>query len=100
MMPPANGTGKSNYLAAVTQIDENMVFILDVERILSGIHPLSMEVSEELADISVGERLDYKIILIIDDSAVARNQVKRALEPLELTMLLAKNGQDVLEKLF
>jgi len=37
--------------------------------------------------------------MIADDSTVARNQVKRALEPLGLTMLLAKNGQDALDQL-
>ena len=37
--------------------------------------------------------------MIADDSTVARNQVKRALEPLGLNMLLAKNGQDALNQL-
>ena len=37
--------------------------------------------------------------MIADDSTVARNQVRRALEPLGLNMVLAKNGQDALDQL-
>lgn len=99
MMPPPDGTGKSNYLTAVTEIDERMVSILDVEKILSEIHPPSVDISEDIADMSVGERLGDKLVMIVDDSAVARNQVKRALEPLGLNMILANNGQDALDQL-
>jgi two-component system chemotaxis response regulator CheV len=37
--------------------------------------------------------------MIADDSTVARNQVRRALEPLGIKMVLAKNGQDALDQL-
>lgn len=99
MMPPPEGAGKSSYLTAVTEIDNDMVSILDVEKILNEISPISTELSEGVADASVGTGVGDRVIMIADDSTVARNQVKRALEPLGLTMLLAKNGQDALTQL-
>ncbi|WDE04003.1 chemotaxis protein CheV [Thalassomonas viridans] len=99
IMPPPEGTGKSSYLTAVTEIDEEMVSILDVEKILNEISPVSTELSEEIVDESIGESIGDKVIMIADDSTVARNQVRRALEPLGLNMVLAKNGQDALDQL-
>ncbi len=99
IMPPPEGAGKSSYLTAVTEIDKEMVSILDVEKILNEINPVSTELSEGVADTSVGESLGERVIMIADDSTVARNQVKRALEPLGLKMLLAKNGQEALNQL-
>jgi two-component system chemotaxis response regulator CheV len=99
IMPPPEGAGKSSYLTAVTEIDNQMVSILDVEKILNEISPISTELSEGVADESVGEEIGDRVIMIADDSTVARNQVKRALEPLGLTMLLAKNGRDALDQL-
>ncbi|MCW8834038.1 MAG: chemotaxis protein [Colwellia sp.] len=99
MMPPPEGAGKSSYLTAVTEIDNEMVSILDVEKILNEINPVSTDLSDDVADETVGEELGERIVMIADDSTVARNQVKRALEPLGIKMALAKNGQDALEQL-
>ena len=99
MMPPPEGAGKSSYLTAVTEIDKQMVSILDVEKILNEINPVSTDLSEDVADETVGEELGERIVMIADDSTVARNQVKRALEPLGIKMALAKNGQDALDQL-
>lgn len=99
IMPPPEGAGKSSYLTAVTEIDNEMVSILDVEKILNEISPVSTDLSEDVADATVGESIGDKVVMIADDSTVARNQVKRALEPLGLNILLAKNGQDALNQL-
>jgi two-component system chemotaxis response regulator CheV len=99
MMPPPEGAGKSSYLTAVTEIDGEMVSILDVEKILNEISPVSTELSADVIDESVGVELGERLVMIADDSTVARNQVKRALEPLGINVLLAKNGQDALDQL-
>ncbi|MGL1958491.1 MAG: chemotaxis protein [Colwellia sp.] len=99
MMPPPEGAGKSSYLTAVTEIDEQMVSILDVEKILNEINPVSTDLSDDVADETVGEELGERLVMIADDSTVARNQVRRALEPLGIKMVLAKNGQDALDQL-
>jgi len=99
VMPPPEGGGKASYLTAVTEIDNEMVSILDVEKILNEISPVSTELSEGIANESMGKQVGDRIVMIADDSTVARNQVKRALEPLNLNLILAKNGQDALDQL-
>lgn len=99
VMPPPEGTGKINYLTAVTEIDNKMVSILDVEQILNDITPISTDVSDGIVDSNISKTLGERVIMIADDSAVARNQVKRALAPFGLNTILAVNGQDVLTQL-
>jgi two-component system chemotaxis response regulator CheV len=99
VMPPPQGAGKASYLTAVTEIDNELVEILDVEKILDEICPISTVLSESVADDHVGESIGDRYVMIADDSSVARNQVKRALEPLGLNLILAKNGQDALDQL-
>ncbi len=100
IMPPPKGAGKKNYLTAVTEIDKELVEILDVEKILHEIMPISAEVSKDVIQGPVDTvEVKDKIIFIADDSSVARNQVKRALTGLGMTMQLGKNGKDALEQL-
>ena len=72
VMPPPEGAGKSSYLTAVTEIDKQMVSILDVEKILNEISPISTELSEDVIDNSVGDSIGERVIMIADDSTVAR----------------------------
>lgn len=99
IMPPPQGSGRSSYLTAVTEVDKELVEILDVEKILNEISPLNTDVSEELVASIDTEGLDDKIIFIADDSSVARNQVKKALSAIGLKIEMAKNGSEALKKL-
>jgi two-component system chemotaxis response regulator CheV len=99
IMPPPQGTGRASYLTAVTEVENELIEILDVEKILNEISPLNAEVSDDVADSLTTEGQENKIIFIADDSAVARNQVKKALTALGLEMELAKNGLEALNRL-
>ncbi|GAA6185355.1 MULTISPECIES: chemotaxis protein CheV [Alteromonadaceae] len=101
IMPPPQGTGKASYLTAVTEVDDELIEILDVEKILNEISPLKTEVSEDLAaDLNMSESpANDKIIFIADDSSVARSQVKKALAALGLNIEVAKNGLEALNRL-
>ncbi|KZN34916.1 chemotaxis protein CheV [Pseudoalteromonas luteoviolacea] len=100
IMPPPSGAGRYSYVTAVTEIEEELVEILDVEKILNEICPINTEVSEDIvADGEMQKDLGERIVFIADDSAVARNQVKRALEPLGVQTELAKNGKEALIRL-
>lgn len=100
IMPPPSGAGRYSYLTAVTEIEQELVEILDVEKILAEINPVNTEVSQGIADDGEMQRdIGDRIIFIADDSAVARNQVKRALEPLGVQTELAKNGKEALIRL-
>lgn len=99
IMPPPKGTGKLSYLTAVTEVDKELVEILDVEKILNEIMPMSTEVSDEIINTPIDKDMSEKCIFIADDSSVARNQVKRALEGFGIPIRLAVNGRDALKQL-
>ena len=99
IMPPPQGTGRASYLTAVTEVENELIEILDVEKILNEISPLNAEVSSEVAEGLTTEGQENKIIFIADDSAVARNQVKKALTSLGLEIELAQNGLEALNRL-
>ncbi len=99
IMPPPQGTGRASYLTAVTEVENELIEILDVEKILNEISPLNADVSAEVAAGLTTEGNEGKIIFIADDSAVARNQVKKALTSLGLEIELAKNGLEALKRL-
>ena len=99
ILPPPQGTGRASYLTAVTEVEKELVEILDVEKILNEISPLKTDVSEEVAQTLTTEGSEGKIIFIADDSAVARNQVKKALTALGLEIELARDGLEALVRL-
>ncbi|MEH8021342.1 MULTISPECIES: chemotaxis protein [Rheinheimera] len=97
ILPPPKGTsGKQSYLTAITEIDNELVEILDVEKILEEISPSPTAISKAMDTQSISADLGDRLILIADDSAVARNQVKRALEGLGVKMHLVNNGKEAL----
>lgn len=96
ILPPPKGTGKSSYLTAITKMDEVIVEIIDVEKILAEINPPDTHISEEqLAQGTFGEN-EARAVLISDDSAVARKQVQRTVEQLGVKTILAKDGLEAL----
>lgn len=99
ILPPPKGTGKASYLTAVTEVEDELIEILDVEKILNDISPLKTDISQDLADSLDVKKSAGKIIFIVDDSFVARNQVKKALTPLGLEIEVAENGLEALKRL-
>ncbi|MFT6953768.1 MAG: two-component system chemotaxis response regulator CheV [Glaciecola sp.] len=99
ILPPPKGTGKASYLTAVTEVEDELIEILDVEKILNEISPLKTDISQDLADSLDVKSSAGKMIFIADDSSVARNQVKKALTPLGLEIEIAKNGLEALNRL-
>lgn len=99
IMPPPQGSGKFSYLTAVTEIENELVEILDVEKILDEISPVNTNTSQELNDALTIDREQHYHIMVIDDSSVARKQIIRALTSLDLKIDTAKDGKEALEKL-
>ena len=92
--PPPKGAGDSHYLTAVTNIDNKLVEIIDVEKILSEITPNNQTVSQEIIEETAGRAPEDKLLLIADDSSVARSQVKRTVEQLGYTTKVFKDGKE------
>ena len=99
ILPPPQGTGDTSYLTAVTEIEDELIEILDVEKILNEISPLSTDVSDAVKENLSTVGNENKIIFIADDSSVARNQVKKALMNIGLEIEMAKNGKEALDRL-
>ncbi|MDT8428271.1 MAG: chemotaxis protein CheV [Pseudomonadales bacterium] len=95
---PPKGSGRANYLTAVTEVDNRLVEILDVERILAEVSPLQKELSDELIKAGQAEGKGSKV-LIVDDSSVARNQIKRCCEALGIECILMPDGSKALQHL-
>jgi len=95
--PPPKGAGKTSYLTAVTDIDGEIVEIIDVEKILAEITPSDEVVSQEMVEQHAGKAPEDKVVLIADDSSVARGQIKRTIEQLGFKTHVCKDGREALE---
>lgn len=96
IMPPPKGTGKSHYLTAITKVDGKIVEIIDVEKVLAEIVPYDTDVTEGMVDLDVMTRAAESglKVLAVDDSAIARSQVKETLNSLGIEVLQANDGQE------
>ncbi|OIN07734.1 chemotaxis protein CheV [Oceanisphaera psychrotolerans] len=100
ILPPPRGAGRFNYMTAVTEIDGELVEILDVEKILDEISPVSTRVNADIVEqVAHLKSQTQKPILIADDSSVARRQIQKAMETLGLECIVAENGKLALNKL-
>lgn len=95
--PPPKGAGRNSYLTAVTEVEGHLVEILDVEKILAEVSPLSSEVSEEFIRGASVQTQASKHVLIVDDSAVARKQIQKVIQSLGVRTTVLKNGQEALD---
>ncbi|CAE6889482.1 chemotaxis protein CheV [Vibrio alginolyticus] len=102
ILPPPEGAGKAHYLTAVTNIDNELVEIIDVEKILAEIAPV-----DETMDATIGEQISQaeqekaivRRILIVDDSTVARKQLERAIRSIGFEVVSAKDGKEAYKTL-
>lgn len=100
ILPPPKGAGRLNYMTAVTEIDGELVEILDVEKILDEISPVNTTVNADIVEqVSHLNTAQQKPILIADDSSVARRQIQKTMSTLGLECIVAENGKLALNKL-
>lgn len=99
ILPPPKGAGKDMYLTAVTRIEEKLVEIIDVEKVLAEVSPLREDVTEALVTRGA-ERAPGKLpILVVDDSAVARRQIERCLTAIGMDVVTHNDGKQALQYL-
>lgn len=95
--PPPLELAEGNYLTAVVENEGTLIEILDVEQVLSDLIPVSTDVNESIATKEVKDKASEHHILIVDDSSVARMQMKKALESLNVKVTTAKTGRAALD---
>lgn len=98
ILPPPKGSGRESYLTAVTRFENELIEIIDVEKVLAEVCHPPTEVSQEIAD-NIEDKIRQQHVLVVDDSSVARNQVKRTLEQIGVECSLTDNGRGALQLL-
>ncbi|WP_417594499.1 chemotaxis protein CheV [Oceanospirillum sp.] len=105
--PPPRSVGKEHYLTAISKYGDEIIEIIDVEKIIAEIMPFNETVNNPLTEAldSAYEKQSEegtapnKNVLVVDDSVVARNQIKRCLEAVGFTCTLLKNGLEAYQHL-
>jgi two-component system chemotaxis response regulator CheV len=94
---PPSSVGNKAFVSGVTQFEDKMVQLLDVEQLLSIIFPTSA--GNLLPHISEREQsiLRRCKILVVDDSAVARKQLAGALDFADVPFEVCSDGQHALD---
>tara|TARA_R110001592_G_scaffold1470_2_gene8815 strand:+ start:9501 stop:10433 length:933 start_codon:yes stop_codon:yes gene_type:complete len=93
VMAPPRAAGRAHYLTAITRYQNEIVEIIDVEKVLAEISPYSTDVSQELLDDELIATVKGRFVLVVDDSPVAINQAKSTLQKIGLDVITASNGK-------
>ncbi len=100
IMPPPQSAGRSHYLTAITRLeDDQLVEIIDVEKVLSEIITYNVDVSEGVIDEELLTHTTGKKIIHADDSSTARKQVVDALSHIGVEVIQASDGAQALKLL-
>ena len=95
--PPPDGIGKGTFLTAVTNVDNELVEIIDVEKVMADVMGYSDEIDEQVTENTDKEEVQSKHVLVVDDSAMARKQIIKVMEQVDIAYTQAKNGKEAYE---
>ncbi|MCZ2720302.1 chemotaxis protein CheV [Marinomonas sp. 15G1-11] len=99
ILPPPDGVGRQNYLTAITKINERIVEIIDVEKVLAEISPYNTAISDHIVDKDLLSMATGLEVLVVDDSSVALAQCQATLDFLGIKVHTATDGKKGLELL-
>lgn len=95
--PPKRAS--ADYLTAVTELEEKLVEILDVEKILAEVSPIEDEVKGDIDTSALSSSDAAMRVLVVDDSAVARGQIQRCMQAVGFEVVLCNDGRQALDYL-
>lgn len=98
IQPPPELGAESSYLTAVTRFQGELIQVIDVESVLADI---ADERGETVLDPSMALPSDAPAmqVLVVDDSRVARQQIRSVLDQLGVTATLLSDGKQALDHL-
>lgn len=101
ILPPPKGTGRGHFLTAITRLDDQLVEILDVERVLADIIPYNTQVSDEVLDVELAQEARKRKlkVLLAEDSPTAVKQVVETLGNIGVEVLSVQDGLQALNLL-
>jgi two-component system chemotaxis response regulator CheV len=94
--PPPDSSGGS-YLTAVTRFNDDLIQIIDVEKVLAEVIGGAPVLSEEMRLQAIAGATIR--VLIVDDSRVAQHQIQGVVETLGATCVLMPDGRKALNHL-
>ena len=100
ILPPPDSLQNVNYLTGITRAQEQIVQIVDVEKVLEEVSGNTNEMSDEfLAHNAEKTKGKGYFILGADDSTVARTKLKGVMEKLGISYKIVNNGKLALDYL-
>lgn len=99
IQPPPGGAGRQHYLTAITKVEDRLVEIIDVEKVLAEIVPMNTRVSSDRLDDKLLSQTRGREVLVVDDSSVAISQLRDTLTQLGLRLHVATDGLRALNQL-
>ena len=99
ILPPPAASGRNNFLTALTRIDDKIVEIIDVERVLANVVHFDTAISDEFLDDQLAQAAENMEVLLVDDSTMAIEQTRHILEQLHLTVHVEMDGSRALHRL-
>ncbi|WP_404417712.1 chemotaxis protein CheV [Marinospirillum sp.] len=99
IMPPPRTSGRQHYLTAITRMEDRIIEIIDVEKVLAEINPYSIALDPSQLEEEIVNAAQGMEILMVDDSPTAITQVRQTLEPLGIILHTATNGKKGLQQL-
>ncbi len=97
VLPPPAGSGRSAYMSGVTRVDDELIQILDVERVLAEVLGVTPDFDAASDETITEEELRGRRILVVDDSQMARAQTMRALDNMGAGYIVARDGKEALD---
>ena len=92
--PPPKGMGAISFLTAVTEVDNELVEIIDVEKVMADVLGFSDHIDEEVTSGTDKDEVQNKHVLVIDDSGMARKQIIKVLDQMDIAYTQATNGKE------
>ena len=96
---PPEGTEVNSYINAVTKIDNKLVQLIDVERVLTEVVGEPEMVSSAITDGVTTEAGQVRHVMVVDDSVVARTQITNALKQVQVDCTVMNDGRQALDQL-
>lgn len=94
--PPPELGAESSYLTAVTRFQGELIQVIDVESVLADIAQTRVEANLDPSLALTGPQLQ---VLVVDDSRVARQQIRSVLDQLGVAATLLSDGRQALDHL-
>ncbi|WP_313741553.1 chemotaxis protein [Pseudomonas sp.] len=97
--PPPFGSGSRSFITGVARVDDALVQVLDIEKVIHGIAPPPYVAPSNGLDEDAASLLAAANILVVDDSQVALQQSIHTLRNLGIDCRTARSAKDAIEVL-